>query len=534
MRLAAIDLGSNSFHLLVVEARADGTFVPVAQEKEMLRLGDVVARHGFVPDDDADGAVDTLRRFRMLAERSGADEISACATSAVREAANGDALVDRFDEEAGVRVHVISGRDEARLIFGAIRASVVIDPAPAVALDLGGGSMEVMVGDASGLDWATSVHLGVARLTAELVTSDPLSRRDRRQLESRVTSVLGPVAETVAAYAPRLAVGSSGTLCALARVIAARRDGGTPGSVNQFAFDRDELGAIHEQLLALPAAARSKLAGLEPKRADQIAIGSTIATIALDLFGVDRMVASEWALREGIVIDAIGHHDPAELAGDARAIRRASVLGLARRCGWDEPHSRHVAGLATQLFDGTRELHGLGADDRELLEHAALLHDIGEHIAHESHHKHTAYLVQNGGLRGFDPIEVDALASLARYHRRSDPKPSHEPFGSLPPDRRARVATLAAILRLADGLDRGHTQAVNAVDVDVRRSSVRLVVHAHGDPDVEMWGLRRKRGLFERLFHRQLDALPASSLAVHPTFTDGFVGRNRSSLACDP
>ena len=220
---------------------------------------------------------------------------------------------------------------------------------------------------------------------------------------------------------------------------------------------------------------------------------------------------SAWALREGIVLEVIGRADPALWTSDAHAIRRSSVLGLARRCNWDEAHSRHVARLATDLFDATRSLHGLGPDERELLEHAALLHDIGHHVAHESHHKHTAYLIQHGRLRGYDPEEVDALACLARYHRRGDPKPSHEPFATLGPERQDQVTTLAAILRIADGLDFSHTGTVTSIDVDIDPSRVRIDVAGTGDLQMELWGARRKRPLFEKVFGRRLEFVAAVS-----------------------
>ena len=181
MRVAAMDLGSNSFHLLVADVHADGHIDPLVQEKEMLRLGSVVSRHGMVPPTAADQAVATVRRFRLLADAAGATEVLAKATSAIRRASNGGELVDRIRAETGVHVDVIGGLEEARLIFGAVRASVVLDPAPALCFDLGGGSLEVMVGDASSLMWATSVPLGVARLTADFVHSDPISKSDRRR-----------------------------------------------------------------------------------------------------------------------------------------------------------------------------------------------------------------------------------------------------------------------------------------------------------------------------------------------------------------
>jgi exopolyphosphatase / guanosine-5'-triphosphate,3'-diphosphate pyrophosphatase len=511
MRIAALDLGSNSFHLLVVDAHPDGTFVPIVREKEMLRLGDVVSREGRITEAAAERVVATIRRFHTLAEAAGAHEFVAKATSAIREADNGGALIDHIFEETGIRIAVISGREEARLIFGAIRASVVLDPGPALCFDLGGGSLEVMVGDTSGLAWSDSVHLGVARLTAELVAGDPPSSDDRRRLSERLTSHLLPVAEQVTDFAPRLAVGSSGTLCDLARMVAAHRDGTVPVSVNHLRVGRDDLLEIHDKVLSMTSAERARLPGLEPRRADLVPAGSMFLVTAMELFGFDEMVMSEWALREGIVLDAIGHHDPVDWSDDDHDIRRASVIGLARRCNWDEAHARHVAQLAVSLFDQTLPIHKLGDDDRELLEHAALLHDIGEHVSAESHHKHTAYLIQHGRLRGYAPDEVLALAALARYHRRSEPKPSHEPFRVLADDAQERVRVLAGILRVADGLDASHGQTIDGVDVEREEALLRLRVHARGDCDVELWGARRKRGLLEKTVGRKVEVVAFAS-----------------------
>ena len=509
MRIAAFDLGSNSFHLLVVDAHADGTFVPLIREKDMLRLGDAVGREGRIPDALADRAVATVDRFRKLAVGAGTEEIHARATAALREAEDGGEVVDRMATEAGVKVRVINGREEARLIFEAVRASVVLDPPPALCLDLGGGSLELMVGDRSGLHWADSVPLGVARLSAELVTGDPLTADDVRRLEKRVTGVLAPLADHVAERRPAMAVGSSGTFCDLARMVAARRTGSVPRSINQFSFSRDELLPLHAELLALRSSERAALPGLEAKRADIIPTGTTVLLTAMELFGFDQLTVSEWALREGIVLDAIGRHEASDWSGDPHAIRLSSVLHLARRCNWDEGHSRQTTRLALDLFDQTSSLHTLGPEDRELLEHAALLHDIGEHVSTESHHKHSAYLIQHGRLRGFTPAEVDFVAALARAHRGGGPKPSQEPFASLDREGRRRVTHLAALLRVADGLDRGRAANVGGIDLVLNGSRARLVVRAEGDISIELWGARRKRELFERVFGRRLDVVPA-------------------------
>lgn len=507
MRIAALDLGTNSFHLLVADVQPDGRFEPIAAEKAMIRLGDVVSREGRITDAAAEVVIATIRRFRLIAEAAGATELHACATSAVRSAENGDEIVDRIEAETGVRVEVISGHREAELIFGAIRASVVLEPAPALCFDLGGGSVEIMVGDAGGLELAASEPLGVGRLTAGFVHSDPISKHDRHALHDHIVEILAPIAQRVAELEPKLVIGSSGTLEDLAHMVAATRGANVPISLNQLSFTRDEFLPLHRQILASSADERVRLDGLEARRVDLIVAGSMFLATAMELFDFEKMTVSEWALREGIVLDVIGRHDPADWSDDPRAIRRASVQGLARRCQWPEDHARHVARLALELFDQTTELHGLGADDREMLEFGAYLHDIGEHVASQGHHKHGAYLVRHGQLRGFTPEDVQLLAAMARWHRRGDPKATDE----LPLVDEGRLRPLVALLRLADGLDRGRAGAVEHVDVHVGPSLVVVKLATRDDAELELWGARRKRELFEKLFARDLELVSPRS-----------------------
>lgn len=499
MRVAALDLGSNSFHLLIAEVHPGG-FEPIIGEKEMLRLGDLVGRHGRIPDEAADAAVAVVRRFRQLAEAAGAEEIAACATSALRRAANGGDVVDRIEAEAGVAVEVISGLREAELIFRAIRAGILLEPSPALGFDLGGGSVEITLGDAAGLKYAASENLGVGTLTAAFVDSDPLTKGDRRRLRAHITDTLGPVADTVAGHRPQLVVGSSGTLEDIARMAASRAKREVPRSLNQFSFTQREFERVHDAVLGSTADERLRFDGLETRRVDLIPAGVVFLATAMELFGFDEMTISEWSLREGILLDAIDRHDPADWSADPRAIRRASVVALATRCSWHEVHARHVADLAVSLFDQTQELHGLAPVDRELLEYACLLHDIGEHVSSHGHHRHGAYLVEHGQLRGFDPAEVQTLTALVRWHRRGNPEVDAHPLADL-----ARIQRLTAFIRLADGLDRGRTGAVDGVDVRVGPSLVLVRLRTHGDAELELWGARRKRELFEKCFDRDLE-----------------------------
>jgi exopolyphosphatase/guanosine-5'-triphosphate,3'-diphosphate pyrophosphatase len=320
---------------------------------------------------------------------------------------------------------------------------------------------------------------------------------------------LTPAREQVATYAPKLAVGSSGTLECLAQMVAARRDAESPSSLNQLTITRGELEPLHKEILNSNASERLRMGGLDARRVDLVVAGSMFLSTAMEEFGLDALTISEWALREGIVLDAVGHKGSDAWSGDPRAIRREAVQSLARRCNWPEAHSRQVALLALELFDGLQDLHGLGPDDRELLDHAALLHDIGEHVSNSGHHRHSAYLVRNGQLRGFAPFEIELLAAMVRWHNRGEPRVSDE-FPLLDAAAIARVRKLTALLRIADGLDRGREQTVYGVDLMISPSLVLVRLRTHGDTELEIWGARRKRALFEKIFDRELE------LTTHP------------------
>ena len=506
MRIAALDLGSNSFHLLVADVHPDGTFETVSREKEMLRLGDEVARDGRISSSSADRAVASVRRLRQLADASGAQEVIAKATSAIRSAVNGSELVDRIEAETGVDVEVISGLEEARLIFAAVRASLVLEPAPALCVDIGGGSVEISIGDSAGLRWATSVPLGVGRLTAELVHFDPPSRADRTALEARIRDELAPLVEEVRARTPRMSVGTSGTINDLARLASETDDGEIPASANGLRIRAERLQALQHRIVRMPAVERRRLPGIEDKRADLLPAGVTLLATIFEVFEITEMVTSDWALREGIVLDAVSVHDPDDWSDDPHALRRAAVAGLARRCASDVEHSQHVTRLALSIFDQTHSLHGLGDADREMLEYAAMLHDIGQHVSRKGHHRHAAYLVDHAQLRGFEPDEIEFLAALVRHHRRGDIKSSETRAAALDKGARDRLRKLAALLRLADGLDRGRRGVIEGLEVEIGADLVVLRLHTHDDAELELWGVRRRRDLFEKVYERVLEA----------------------------
>ena len=504
MRIAALDLGSNSFHLIVVEAHADGHFETLLREKDVLRLAENVATTHRIPPEKVEAAIESVSRMRAHGEAMDVDEWVVYATSALREADNGAEVVEQIERETGVGINVITGLDEARLIFAAVRAAVLIDKPPAVCIDQGGGSLEVSVGDASGMLWATSLKLGAARLAAEFVTSDPPDPDDLARMRARATELLAPAAAATQRFRPGMLVGTSGTLTSLARLAAPTIAGATPNALHQLTVSAKDLARVHKDMQTMTVAERRGVDGLDARRADIMPAGSVVLQVAMELFGFDELTVSEWSMREGMILDAIGHHDSFEWV-DPRSMRRESVHALFRRYGGNEAHAHQVARFATAIFDDTVALHGLSPIDRELLEHAAWLHDIGEHIAVDGHDKHTAYLIEHGRLRGFPPEEVVMLAAIGRFHRRGTPKAaSYPPLRQLSDEERERVTKLVAILRVADGLDRSHSDAVDVVTASVVDGKVALVIEGGEDTDLERWGVRRKRGLFEKVFGLEL------------------------------
>ena len=403
-----------------------------------------------------------------------------------------------------MNVEVISGHREAELIFGAIRASVLLEPAPALCFDLGGGSVEIMVGDAGGLHYATSENLGVGRLTAEFVALRPhLQGRPPPAPRPRSSTCSSPIADAVARYEPKLVIGSSGTLEDIGRMVAERREHDVPSLAQPAVVHARRVPArCYRQILASTSTERLRLEGLEARRVDLIDAGVIFLETAMELFGFEEMTISEWALREGIVLDAIGRHDPDDWSDDPRAIRRASVNGLARRCNAPEAHSRHVARSRARAVRPDRRSCTGSAPTTASCSSTRRCSTTSASTSRRPATTGTAsYLIRHGQLRGFDPAEIQLLAALARWHRRGDPKPGDE-FPLADPD---RLRKLTALLRLADGLDRSRSGAVDDIDVRVGPSLVVVRLHADHDVELELWGARRKRELFEKVFERDLE-----------------------------
>ncbi len=511
MRLAAIDIGTNSVHMIIVRVRPDLSFEVVDREKDMIRLGAGGLDGRRLAPAAMDAASNTLARFKRLAETHGVDEILASATSAVREAENGGDFVATVRRDLGIRVRVISGKEEARLIHLAAAYAAGVGGRPSVVIDIGGGSVEITLGTAARMQLGGSFKIGVIRLTERFVTGDPLPRADERRMVRHIRRQTAAHLRALKKRGFSRVIGTSGTIHALAALASEHvREGGALRNVRipAKAFTR-----VRRQLTSLPLTDRLALPGLDPRRADVNVAGAVLLDTLLDGLGAEDLTLCDFALREGLVLDYIkkngAHIRTVERYPD---VRRRSVIELAERCRYVPQHAQQVARTALALFDGTQPFHHLDAAAREWLEFAALLHDIGAHISYEKHHKHSQYLIEHGDLRGFEPDEIRLMALVARYHRQSAPKKSHADFAALSVDRRHTVRVLGALLRLAEGLDRSHAQVVDALEVTQGDHDIIVTLRTSGDPELEIWAAgRHARPLAEALgMPIRLTAEPAS------------------------
>jgi exopolyphosphatase / guanosine-5'-triphosphate,3'-diphosphate pyrophosphatase len=501
MRIAALDVGSNSFHLIVADVETGGRIHVLDRAKEMVRLGDSTLHKGVIAPEVFRRGLDALRSLKRIADRHKVDALVAVATSAVREAQNGGEFVRAARDEAGIDVRVIRGDEEARLIYLGARGSLDLGKRRVALFDLGGGSLEIILADAQELYFTASRKLGVIRLTESCPCSDPPSARERAQMAERVRTALDPVISRVRAMGFDDVAFTSGTAWALAGLLRGERD----GNGGKTTISLVDLVALEQKLGGTTIAARTRLPGLDARRADTIYAGAVVFRTVLELTGAKEATLGETALREGIIADYVASNRPGILlVEEFPDLRRRSVMELGRRCQFREEHGSHVARLALSIFHQTRRLHRLAEADAELLEFAALLHDIGFYISPHRHHRHTAYLIKSHAMTGFSRPEVEIMALTARHHRKAEPKRGRGAMEALSKADCRRVRYLAAILRIADALDRTHARLVRAVRCSISARTVEVRVDADGDPELELWAARRKGDLFEELAGRKL------------------------------
>lgn len=503
-RIAAIDIGTNSFHAIIVDIYSDGSFRTLDKLKEMVQLA-----KGGMGNRLSDGAfkrgLSALKNIKRLADSYECEKILAYATSAIREAENGGEFIQKSIDDIGIKMNAIPGRVEAELIALAVRHGVKLTEEPVLMADVGGGSVEFILGNETESFYKASKKIGVSRMTEIFKSSDPITPEDIEKLERHYEEQLRDVAEAFAQHRTDTIIGSSGTMENIAQMIAARKDKMMDVTLNEMEFTADDFKKFYSDFIKLSKKERKKVSGLDAKRIGFINTGVVLVHFLIRKFGIKKVRISSQALREGIVIrylkkEMIG----LPWTGAFADPRRRSVFELLRKTDWHENHSRHVANMALTIFDALEDELELEIGDRELLEYAAYLHDIGYYISHSKHHKHALYIIRHSDLKGFKEQEIEIIANVARYHRRSTPKKRHAEYWKMSPETRKRIKKLSAILRVADGLDRSHYQNVKELEVYSEKDYIKINIWTEGEPYLEIWGAERKSELFKEVTGKKL------------------------------
>jgi exopolyphosphatase/guanosine-5'-triphosphate,3'-diphosphate pyrophosphatase len=501
-RLAAIDLGTNSVRCIVVETDRLGKFRVLDDEKATVRLGEGIMKGGVISRAAWQRTMEALSRMKKIIDGYRVVGVETVATSAVRRAANGAAFVKAVADNLGLPIAVISGEEEAELAALSALNNFDMEGTRYAMVDIGGGSVEVITALGSHIDEIYSLELGAVILTEDFITADPVKRGDYLRLRKHIRKTLKGALLPGETPPVQCLVGSGGTMTAIAAMVMAMRNE-EYGSIHGHEVFRSEIVHLLAMLLRKNLKERRSLPGLNPDRADIIIAGVTVVDELMELFRANLLKVNERGIREGLILKGLKKYDLIPEVGRPKSWREA-VAELAGSCHQDEEHPAHVARLALQIFDAVAGPSELGEKERQILEAAAILHDIGYFIGYSGHHKHTYHLIRHADLFGFTPREREIIAHVARYHRKSLPKKKHESFIRLAPQDQLLVSRLGGILRLADGLDRRRNSLVSSLECSVSASAFTVRVKGAEDISVELFGGKAKGDLFEAAFARKL------------------------------
>ena len=504
-RLAAVDIGTNSFHLVIAEVEGNsGNFKILGREKEIVRLGTGSTDMKYLADDAITRGIETLKRFKGLADSADAP-LRAIATSAVREANNQNEFIERALKEAGVKIEIASGFEEARFIYLGILQALPVFDKKILLIDIGGGSTEFLIGKRREVIYDNSLKLGAIRLTQRFFNSEKTESKAVKDCRKFIRGTMNPVTRQIENYSFESVIGSSGTIANIANMIRTAKNGESENRLNNFTFTKDELHEVTEKIIdAKTEKQRLKIPGLDPSRADIITAGALILEQIFKELGIKQITISDYALREGIILDIIEARLALTEHDHLSDIRYKSVKQLAENLKYEKEHSDHTTCLALSIFDQISNLHKLGSLEREYLEAATILHEAGCFVSHSQHHRHSYYLIRNSELLGFTENEKEIIANTARYHRKSHPKQKHEAFAKLNPQDRLIVKKLASILRIADGLDRTHSSAIKDVKCISNNGELNIILEKSSTNntslELEIWGAESKKALFEETY----------------------------------
>jgi exopolyphosphatase/guanosine-5'-triphosphate,3'-diphosphate pyrophosphatase len=517
-RIAAIDIGSNSVRQIVADVSPTGQIRVVDEMKAMPRLGEGIEATGALQRAAIDTGTAAVHRMVTLARTLGAERIEIVATSAVRDASNALDFTGRVLADTGIPVRVLSGEEEALLSFRSALAHFELGAGRSLVMDIGGGSLELVLAKDGLIERLTSLPYGAVRMTEKFLGPD-IRPRGVRRLREHVRDGLRR-AMPVKDWRGAQVIGSGGTFTNLAGIVLNRLSV-SARSTHGTRISRVELEHVLDWLQRLSPEERATVPGLNPARSEIIVAGLAVAAEVLARFDPRDLLVSGYGIREGLLLES-ARVKP--IVADPGAARERSVRQFAERCHYEAPHAQQVRKLALQLFDALSPQLGLQPADRQVLADAALLHDVGYHINYENHHKHSYHLISHAELLGMTPAEQVAIAHVARYHRGAPPKRKHRAFAQLDRVLRGRIVKLSALLRFADGFDRGHVCAVDRLEVRWTDEALRVQAFpADGALTLrlELWGASRKRQLLEAILGHPVTVVAPDGSVIESSDDEG-------------
>jgi exopolyphosphatase/guanosine-5'-triphosphate,3'-diphosphate pyrophosphatase len=502
-----IDIGTNSVRLLVVRLNPNHSYTVLTRQKQQVRLGEGEFDDDEIKAEAMERLVVVCRRFTDLARTFSTEEFVAVATSAMREATNQSEVLHLLRQDAKIDVRVISGQEEARLIYLGVASGIHIEDRRAFFIDIGGGSTEIAIGGDRTYQYLESYRLGAIRLANLYFPSGstgPVSSDQYKRVQHHIRDTIIHSIKKIKAMKPVMAIGSSGTIMNLAEIAQKAIHGN--GSNGNPVLTMKDLQKVIGLLCSLPLDQRRKVPGMNPERADIIIAGAAILDTFMKEMGLDSITTTGRGLQDGLLVDYLSRIDAFPLLGELSP-RERSVLQLGRSCGINEVHARTVTSLVLELFDSAKEqgLHNFSDNERELLEYATFLHDIGSFISYANHHAHSYYMIKNSELLGFDQKEITFMANIARFHRKKNLKKKDPEVMELEFRERDALRILTTFIRLSESLDRSHTALIRHVKFTrVDKDCIHLEVVARGDCQLEIWGVEAEKKAFEKIFEKQL------------------------------
>ncbi|ROL61919.1 Ppx/GppA family phosphatase [Bacteroidetes/Chlorobi group bacterium ChocPot_Mid] len=499
-KIAAIDVGTNSFHLIIVSVDHRGILQVHYREKETVRLGCCAKDMKTLLPDAMERGVSALSRFALLANSEQA-EISAVATSAVREAENKDDFLKKVKKATGIDIEVVSGAEEGRLIYlGAIHA-LPIENLKSLVIDIGGGSTETVIGYQGEIKYVHSEKIGAIRLTEGFFKNGIATKESVSACREFIKGAWSPTMKRLIETGFETVVGTSGTILNLAVMALSDKKEILPEEINGLNVSREDMLNIIEKVVNIQTPEERKLLpGIDESRIDIIVAGALIIEHAIKSLNIQNILISSYALREGIVYNTIQKNQARLEHHQLSHLRYETIQNICKRYNVLIPHSEHVKNISLRIFDDLQWIHGLSFVEREWLEAAALLHDVGFYISTDQHHKHSFYLISHCDMPGFTKDESEIIANVARYHRKSHPANKHGNFKKLPSDKKNIVKILAGILRIAEGIDRRQLMVIKDVKIQTigKNITISLIPESNaGYPDIELWGADRRKSLLE-------------------------------------